>query len=40
MGKKIIKFNAERDALWTIHNSAIDYLYLPELKVLVSKESN
>jgi len=29
-----------KDALWTIHNSAIDYLYLPELKVLVSKESN
>jgi carbamoyltransferase len=26
-----------KDALWTIHNSAIDYLYLPELKVLVTK---
>jgi carbamoyltransferase len=28
-----------KDALWTIHNSAIDYLYLPELKVLVTKAS-
>ena len=25
------------DALWTIHNSEINYLYLPELEVLVTK---
>jgi carbamoyltransferase len=25
------------DALWTIHNSEINYLYLPELEILVTK---
>lgn len=25
------------DALWTMHNSLINYLYLPELKILVTK---
>jgi len=27
-----------KDALWTIHNSSIDYLYLPELRVLITKD--
>jgi carbamoyltransferase len=26
-----------KDALWTLHNSDIMFLYLPELKVLVTK---
>jgi carbamoyltransferase len=25
------------NAIWTIHNSEINYLYLPELNILVTK---